>query len=83
MGVTENTLMCIRMLRRSDYVINMVMELFAHSKETAFLMAKEVDDTGRVIALGTHKEKAELKRDQILAFGKDVYWPAAADRCQR
>jgi ATP-dependent Clp protease adaptor protein ClpS len=54
-----------------QYVIQMLGELFAHSPEIGYTMAKEVDDTGRVIVLTTHKEKAELKRDQILAFGKD------------
>ncbi len=54
-----------------QYVIHMLGELFAYPPETGFRMAKEVDETGRVIVLTTHKEKAELKRDQILAFGKD------------
>ena len=34
-------------------------------------MAEEVDTKGRVILLTTHKEKAELKRDQVLAYGAD------------
>jgi ATP-dependent Clp protease adaptor protein ClpS len=36
-------------------------------------MAKEVDTTGRVIVLTTAKEHAELKRDQIHAYGADPY----------
>jgi ATP-dependent Clp protease adaptor protein ClpS len=55
-----------------QYVITMLGELFAHPTERAYQMAKEVDSTGRVIVLTTHKEKAELKRDQILAYGKDA-----------
>lgn len=55
-----------------QYVVEMLGELFAHSRERAFAMAREVDGTGRVIVLTTHKEKAELKRDQILAYGKDI-----------
>jgi ATP-dependent Clp protease adaptor protein ClpS len=39
--------------------------------EKAFTMAKEVDESGRVIVLTTHKELAELKRDQILGYGAD------------
>ena len=39
--------------------------------EKGFLMAKEVDTQGRVIVLTTTREHAELKRDQIHAFGKD------------
>jgi ATP-dependent Clp protease adaptor protein ClpS len=54
-----------------EYVIRMLQELFAHSYETAYLMAVEVDTTGRVIVLTTTKEHAELKRDQIHAFGAD------------
>jgi ATP-dependent Clp protease adaptor protein ClpS len=54
-----------------EYVIEMLGVLFAHPPEKAFQMAKEVDTSGRVIVLTTHKEKAELKRDQIHAYGVD------------
>lgn len=54
-----------------DYVIRMVQQLFAHSKDKAFLIAQKVDNDGRAVCLTTHKEHAELKRDQILAFGRD------------
>lgn len=55
-----------------EYVIEMLGKVFGHSVEKAFLMAKEVDSKGRVIVLTTHKERAELKRDQILAYGPDA-----------
>ncbi|MBX3377107.1 MAG: ATP-dependent Clp protease adaptor ClpS [Phycisphaeraceae bacterium] len=54
-----------------EYVIRMMQELFGHSIERAFQIAKTVDTEGRVICLTTHKEHAELKRDQILAYGRD------------
>lgn len=54
-----------------EYVIEMLGVVFTYSVEKAFGMAKEVDKTGRVIVLTTHKEHAELKRDQILAYGAD------------
>lgn len=54
-----------------EYVIRMLGELFAHSEQKAYLMAKEVDNVGRVIVLTTTKEHAELKRDQIHAYGPD------------
>jgi ATP-dependent Clp protease adaptor protein ClpS len=54
-----------------EYVIRMMQELFAHPLEKAFQIAKTVDGDGRAVCLTTHKEHAELKRDQILAFGKD------------
>jgi len=58
-----------------DYVIEMLMELFGHSKETAFLMAREVDSKKRVIVDTTHKERAELKKQQIESYGADWRMP--------
>jgi len=54
-----------------DYVMKMMQQLFACDEEAAFVRAKTVDKEGRVICLTTHKELAELKRDQIHAFGPD------------
>jgi len=54
-----------------SYVIEMLGRLFGYSEQKAYQMAKEVDTTGRVIVLTTTKEHAELKRDQILAYGPD------------
>lgn len=54
-----------------DYVILMLQQLFSHSFETAYELAKQVDKSGRAICLTTTMEHAELKRDQIHAFGKD------------
>jgi ATP-dependent Clp protease adaptor protein ClpS len=54
-----------------DYVIEMLMQIFGHSRERAFQMACEVDSAGRVIVDTTTKERAELKRDQIHAYGPD------------
>lgn len=53
------------------YVIVMLKELFGHPFEKGFELAKEVDTRGRVVVLTTTKEHAELKRDQIHAYGKD------------
>ncbi len=55
-----------------QYVIVMLMELFGFPPERGFLLAKEVDTQGRVILLTTTREHAELKRDQIHAYGKDA-----------
>ena len=54
-----------------DYVISMLRSIFGHTEERAFELAKEVDSAGRVIVLTTHREHAELKRDQIHAWGSD------------
>jgi ATP-dependent Clp protease adaptor protein ClpS len=53
------------------YVIQMLAELFGYPVERAYQMAKQVDTTGRVIVVTTSKERAELKRDQIHAYGPD------------
>src|SRR5438067_119317 len=53
------------------YVIRMLQGLFGHPPEKGFELASEVDQRGRAIVLTTTREHAELKRDQIHAFGKD------------
>jgi ATP-dependent Clp protease adaptor protein ClpS len=54
-----------------EYVITMLQVVFGYPREKGFQMAREVDSSGRVIVLTTTKEHAELKRDQIHAFGPD------------
>ncbi|MCX5689640.1 MAG: ATP-dependent Clp protease adaptor ClpS [Planctomycetota bacterium] len=54
-----------------EYVIEMLMKLFHVSVEKAFAMTKTVDTEDRVIVMTTHKELAELKRDQIHGYGRD------------
>jgi ATP-dependent Clp protease adaptor protein ClpS len=54
-----------------EYVITMLQVLFGHPREKGYAMAKEVDSTGRVIVLTTNKEHAELKQEQIHAYGPD------------
>jgi ATP-dependent Clp protease adaptor protein ClpS len=54
-----------------DYVEQMLRELFGHTPEECHKLAKTVDSEGRVVVLTTTREHAELKRDQIIAYGKD------------
>lgn len=54
-----------------EYVIGMLQQLFGHPPEKGFKMAYKVHTEGRVIVDTTSKERAELKRDQIHAFGPD------------
>ena len=54
-----------------DYVEKMLRELFGHKQEQCHKIAATVDAEGRAIVLTTTREHAELKRDQILAYGKD------------
>jgi ATP-dependent Clp protease adaptor protein ClpS len=61
-----------------QYVIAMLMELFGYPTEKGYQLAKEVDTEGRVIVMTTTLEHAELKRDQIHAYGKDTL----IDNCQ-
>ncbi|GDX97030.1 ATP-dependent Clp protease ClpS [Planctomycetia bacterium] len=53
------------------YVMAMLKQLFGHPHERGFKLAEQVDRSGRAIVLTTTKEHAELKRDQIHAFGAD------------
>ncbi|MCC6493306.1 MAG: ATP-dependent Clp protease adaptor ClpS [Pirellulales bacterium] len=54
-----------------DYVEKMLRELFGHEQQQCHELAKTVDAEGRAIVLTTTKEHAELKRDQVHAYGKD------------
>ena len=61
-----------------QYVIRMLSQLFGHTLDQGFKLARQVDSTGRCVCLTTTKEHAELKRDQIHAFGRDLL----IQRCQ-
>ena len=54
-----------------DYVIEMLIKLFRHTETAAFQMAREVDAAGKVVVDTTSQDRAELKRDQIHAYGAD------------
>lgn len=54
-----------------EYVMEMMRVLFGHPSEKAYQIAEAVDSQGRAICLTTTLEHAELKRDQIHAYGKD------------
>jgi ATP-dependent Clp protease adaptor protein ClpS len=54
-----------------QYVIHMLQTLFGHPPDVGFKLAEEVDRTGRVIVATTSRERAELKQEQIHAFGPD------------
>jgi ATP-dependent Clp protease adaptor protein ClpS len=62
-------------LHTYQYVIEMLMKLFGKTQERAFQHACEVDATGVTIVETTTLERAELKRDQIKAYGKDPHLP--------
>lgn len=54
-----------------DYVIELLTKLFAHPLQTAIELTWRVHLSGRAVVYTTHKEKAELKRDQVLSYGAD------------
>ena len=56
-----------------QYVIEMLVAIFGYAEEKAFLMACEVDQSGRVIVATVHKELAELRVEQIHDYGPDPY----------
>ncbi len=58
-----------------EYVIYMLKTIFGHPPEKGYRMAIEVDTSGRVVVATTNLEQAELKRDQIHAFGSDPLIP--------
>ena len=58
-----------------EYVVRMLKTLFGHPPEKGYRMAMEVHTTGRVVVATTNLEQAELKRDQIHAFGPDPLVP--------
>jgi ATP-dependent Clp protease adaptor protein ClpS len=54
-----------------EYVIELLTKLFGHPLKTAEELTLRIHHTGRAIVLTTHREKAELKREQVLAYGPD------------
>lgn len=54
-----------------DYVVELLGKLFAHPRKTSIDLTWRIHLTGRAVVYTTHKEKAELKRDQVLAYGPD------------
>ena len=60
-----------------DYVIEMLIAIFCHSRETAFRHAMEVDETGRTVVLTCERAQAEFGRDQIHAYGADPRMPVS------
>ena len=58
-----------------QYVVMMMRKLFRYPVEKGFQIATQVDSHGKAICLTTTMEHAELKRDQIHAYGKDDLIP--------
>jgi ATP-dependent Clp protease adaptor protein ClpS len=61
-----------------DYVVEMLGRLFGHAEQRAWAMAWKVHLEGRCVVETTTRERAELKRDQIHAYGRDPRVPRCA-----
>jgi ATP-dependent Clp protease adaptor protein ClpS len=58
-----------------DYVIEMLQKLFGFAESRALRHAVEVDTEGTTRLITCRLEEAELKRDQIHAYGPDPRLP--------
>lgn len=56
-----------------QYVIEVLMKLFAYPLEKAFKLTEQVHTQGKSIVWSGALEVAELKRDQVRGFGPDFY----------
>ena len=56
-----------------QYVIDLLMKLFAYPLEKAFVLTTQVHTQGKSIVWSGTLELAELKRDQVRGFGPDFY----------
>ncbi len=56
-----------------QYVIDLLMKLFAHPAEKAFVLTNQIHTQGKSIVWSGTLELAELKRDQVRGFGPDFY----------
>ena len=55
-----------------DFVVDSIIELTPLKKQDAKLRMKEADETGVALLLTTHKERAELYKDQFESKGLTV-----------
>ena len=60
-------------LHTFKYVIEALSRICGHSQEAANRLAVEIDAKGLAAVWSGTMEVAELKRDQIVAFGPDPY----------
>src|SRR5579871_2694646 len=58
-----------------EYVVEMLVKLFAFSESAAWNRAVDVDTNGRTIVVTCEREIAEFGRDQIHSYGADWRMP--------
>ncbi len=54
-----------------DYVIEMLGNVFGMTKARAYMHACEVSAAGRTVLITSSREYAELKQEQVRAYGAD------------
>jgi ATP-dependent Clp protease adaptor protein ClpS len=54
-----------------DYVIELLCKLFKHALPTSESLTWSIHLNGRAVVFTTHRELAELKREQVVAYGPD------------
>jgi ATP-dependent Clp protease adaptor protein ClpS len=54
-----------------DYVIELLCKIFNHALTTSEALTWAIHLTGRAVVYTTHRELAELKCDQVRAYGPD------------
>ncbi|HEX8323232.1 MAG TPA: ATP-dependent Clp protease adaptor ClpS [Tepidisphaeraceae bacterium] len=61
-----------------EYVMEMLKAIFGYAESIGFKLADKVDRRGLAVVFTTHRELAELKCEQIKAYGQD--WRVATCR---
>lgn len=56
-----------------QYVIDVLQRICGHDEQQAFVLTSQIHHNGRANVWSGTMELAELKRDQIKAFGPDIY----------
>ena len=65
-----------------EYVMEMLVRLFAYSMSDAFRKAEEVDQMGRTVVITCGLSEAEFGRDQIRNYGPDPRMPRSKGSMQ-
>lgn len=60
-------------LHTFQYVIDVLQRVCGHNEQKAFILTSQIHHNGRANVWSGTMELAELKRDQIKAFGPDIY----------
>jgi ATP-dependent Clp protease adaptor protein ClpS len=54
-----------------EFVVELLMQIFSHSIQRSIELTMEIHTQGQAIVCTTSKERAELKREQVISKGRD------------